>query len=287
MPGRAWGRASVTPSRCSTARPSPSSASSSRRPTATAHRGRRPRQPSVPDDQSSNWLVDAATRLVGRRARAQRRRRDGALPRRAARPAAGLGAARGDLAPASAAATTRCAVGAARGGDGADRGRAAGRPGVRGRRAPTGAEPRADGRHRRHAAPGAPGRAGRGRRARFRGRGARRGPRHRRRPGRCCRSCSGTPAPGFGPFDVPWLHLVGIAGFGLLSALLAAVVPAWIASRQDVVAVLAGRRGDAPGLRSPILGVVLLGVGIAGVGRRRDRAASSRSPSRRSWPCSA
>ena len=32
--------------------------------------------------------------------------------------------------------------------------------------------------------------------------------------------------------------------FGLLSALLAAVVPAWIASRQDVVAVLAGRRGD-------------------------------------------
>ena len=68
-----------------------------------------------------------------------------------------------------------------------------------------------------------------------------------------------------GPFDVPWLHLVGIAGFGLLSALLAAVVPAWIASRQDVVAVLAGRRGDrAPNLRSPILGLVLLGVGIAG-----------------------
>ena len=68
-----------------------------------------------------------------------------------------------------------------------------------------------------------------------------------------------------GPFDVPWLHLVGIAAFGLLSALLAAVVPAWIASRQDVVAVLAGRRGDrAPNLRSPILGLVLLGVGIAG-----------------------
>lgn len=32
-----------------------------------------------------------------------------------------------------------------------------------------------------------------------------------------------------GPFDVPWLHLLGIAGFGLLSALLAALVPAWIA----------------------------------------------------------
>ena len=69
----------------------------------------------------------------------------------------------------------------------------------------------------------------------------------------------------FGPFDVPWLHLLGIALFGLLSAVLAAVVPAWIASRQDVVAVLAGRRADKrPSLRSPILGVVLLGVGIAG-----------------------
>ena len=69
----------------------------------------------------------------------------------------------------------------------------------------------------------------------------------------------------FGPFEVPWLHLVGIAGFGLLSALLAAVVPAWIASRQDVVAVLAGRRGDRkPGLRSPLLGALLLGGGVAG-----------------------
>ena len=41
----------------------------------------------------------------------------------------------------------------------------------------------------------------------------------------------------------------------MLSAFLAAVVPAWIASRQDVVAVLAGRRGDRkPSLRSPLLG---------------------------------
>ena len=69
----------------------------------------------------------------------------------------------------------------------------------------------------------------------------------------------------FGPFEVPWLHLVGIAGFGLLSAFLAAVVPAHLASRQDVVAVLAGRRGDrAPSLRSPLLGLVLLGVGVVG-----------------------
>jgi putative ABC transport system permease protein len=69
----------------------------------------------------------------------------------------------------------------------------------------------------------------------------------------------------FGPFDVPWLHLLGITLFGLVSAVLATVVPAWIASRQDVVAVLAGRRADKrPSLRSPILGVVLLGAGVAG-----------------------
>jgi putative ABC transport system permease protein len=69
----------------------------------------------------------------------------------------------------------------------------------------------------------------------------------------------------FGPFEVPWLHLAGVAGFGMLSAFLAAVVPAHLASRQDVVAVLAGRRGDrAPSLKSPLLGLVLLGVGIGG-----------------------
>ncbi|GAB3243453.1 ABC transporter permease [Nocardioides dilutus] len=68
-----------------------------------------------------------------------------------------------------------------------------------------------------------------------------------------------------GPFEVPWLHLAGVAGFGMLSAFLAALVPAFIASRQDVVAVLAGRRGDrAPSLKSPLLGLVLLGGGIAG-----------------------
>lgn len=69
----------------------------------------------------------------------------------------------------------------------------------------------------------------------------------------------------FGPFQVRWPHLLGIAGFGLLSAFLAAVVPAWIASRQDVVAVLAGRRGDrAASRRSPFVGLVLLAVGVVG-----------------------
>ena len=69
----------------------------------------------------------------------------------------------------------------------------------------------------------------------------------------------------FGPFDVPWLQVLAVAGFGLLAALLAALVPAWLASRMDVVAVLAGRRGDAPAsVRSPILGLALIGVGVAG-----------------------
>jgi len=66
-----------------------------------------------------------------------------------------------------------------------------------------------------------------------------------------------------GPFGFNPLHLLLIACFGLLSAFLAAVVPAWIASRQDVVAVLSGRRGDRrPSLRSPVLGVLLLAIGI-------------------------
>lgn len=69
----------------------------------------------------------------------------------------------------------------------------------------------------------------------------------------------------FGPFEVPWPLLLVVAAFGFLSAVLAAVVPAFSASKHDVVAVLAGRRGEGrPSVRSPILGLVLLGGGIAG-----------------------
>jgi putative ABC transport system permease protein len=69
----------------------------------------------------------------------------------------------------------------------------------------------------------------------------------------------------FGPFQLRWTHLAGIAAFGFLSAFLAAIVPAWIASRQDVVAVLAGRRGDrAASRRSPFVGIGLLGLGMLG-----------------------
>jgi putative ABC transport system permease protein len=68
----------------------------------------------------------------------------------------------------------------------------------------------------------------------------------------------------FGPFELPWLYLLAITVFGLVSAVLASVVPAWLASRQDVVAVLAGRRGDRrPRASTPVVGLVLLGVGIA------------------------
>ena len=68
----------------------------------------------------------------------------------------------------------------------------------------------------------------------------------------------------FGPFELPWRYLAAVAAFGLVAALLASVVPAWLASRQDVVAVLAGRRGDRrPRASTPVVGLVLLGVGIA------------------------
>ncbi|GAB3078522.1 FtsX-like permease family protein [Nocardioides zeae] len=67
-----------------------------------------------------------------------------------------------------------------------------------------------------------------------------------------------------GPFDVPWGTVLAVASFGVVSALLAAVVPAWLASRTDVVAVLAGRRGDDhPGHRSPVVGAVLAALGVA------------------------
>lgn len=68
----------------------------------------------------------------------------------------------------------------------------------------------------------------------------------------------------FGPFEVPWPLLAVVACFGLAAAVLAAVAPAFSASRQDVVAVLAGRRGEGrPSRRSPVLGLVLVGAGLA------------------------
>ncbi|MDR6173860.1 putative ABC transport system permease protein [Nocardioides zeae] len=76
-----------------------------------------------------------------------------------------------------------------------------------------------------------------------------------------------------GPFDVPWGAVLAVASFGVVSAVLAAVVPAWLASRTDVVAVLAGRRGDdRPGHRSPVVGAVLVALGVvAAVAGALDR----------------
>lgn len=76
-----------------------------------------------------------------------------------------------------------------------------------------------------------------------------------------------------GPFDVPWPMVLAVATFGLVSALLAAFVPAWLASRSDVVATLGGRRAEARGsIRSPLVGLVLVVIGVLGVvGGATDR----------------
>lgn len=68
----------------------------------------------------------------------------------------------------------------------------------------------------------------------------------------------------FGPFEVPWLQVLAVAVIGFASAICAAIVPAWIASRQNVVGVLSGRRSESvPSRRSPVIGLVLVAGGIA------------------------
>lgn len=69
----------------------------------------------------------------------------------------------------------------------------------------------------------------------------------------------------FGPFQVSVRDALVIAACGLFSAVLAALAPAFAAGRQDVVAVLSGRRGQTRSPRwSPLLGALLLGAGVAG-----------------------
>ncbi|UMG94047.1 FtsX-like permease family protein [Nocardioides sp. TF02-7] len=199
---------------------------------------------------------------VGRRPGAQRARRARHLPRGAHRPAARLGAAGRD--PGARAAGRRRRADGARPDrhDGAARGGAPRRPGVRRPRQGTSPCPRPGRRGRRH-------------------------PRQARRTvlasGVVVGAVGGVVGvalgvlvgrlalplaqrlddTAFGPFEVPWPLLALVAGFGLVSAVLAAIVPAYSASRQDVVAVLGGRRGEGrPSHRSPVLGAVLLLVGI-------------------------
>jgi putative ABC transport system permease protein len=77
-----------------------------------------------------------------------------------------------------------------------------------------------------------------------------------------------------GPFDVRPLELLGVVLVGTGTAVLAAVVPAWLAARQDVVNALTGRRGIVRSSRTvPVIGLVaaVIGAVIALEGaRRRD-----------------
>ncbi|MEV0191247.1 FtsX-like permease family protein [Kitasatospora purpeofusca] len=68
----------------------------------------------------------------------------------------------------------------------------------------------------------------------------------------------------FGHFDLQPLDLLGILLIGLVTGLLAAVVPAVQASRQDVVAALTGRDNLKPPSRKlALLGLLMLGGGSA------------------------
>lgn len=64
-------------------------------------------------------------------------------------------------------------------------------------------------------------------------------------------------------FHLPWLILLGIVAFALLIGWLSALMPARNASRFDIVSALRGaRRPPAPSIRRPLVGLILLGVGI-------------------------
>ncbi|HET8614692.1 MAG TPA: FtsX-like permease family protein, partial [Actinomycetales bacterium] len=66
-----------------------------------------------------------------------------------------------------------------------------------------------------------------------------------------------------GPWDVDWRSTGAALALGAVASVVAAWVPARAASRADVVAVLAGRRGQTRTRRGwPMLGVLLVAVGI-------------------------
>jgi putative ABC transport system permease protein len=75
-----------------------------------------------------------------------------------------------------------------------------------------------------------------------------------------------------GGFRVFPVALAALAGLAVLTGVLAALVPAWISSRQDVVTALAGRRGITRSRRRwVVLGAVLVavGAGVSATGARR------------------
>jgi putative ABC transport system permease protein len=78
-----------------------------------------------------------------------------------------------------------------------------------------------------------------------------------------------------GGFQVFPEALAALAGLAVATGVLAALVPAWVASRQDVVTALAGRRGITRSRRRwVVLGAVLAaaGVGVAATGAWRVEA---------------
>ncbi len=96
-----------------------------------------------------------------------------------------------------------------------------------------------------------------------------------------------------GRLDVRPAELAAIAFVGVLAAVLAALLPARTAARQDVVTALAGRRPVAPARRRMWLaGVTVAGAGaaIAAFGAKGDNALRSWSSPGRRWrrsgPCS-
>ncbi len=79
-----------------------------------------------------------------------------------------------------------------------------------------------------------------------------------------------------GSFGVPPLQAAGLALLGAVTGVLAALVPARGAARQDVVAALTGRRGTVRTRhRYPVIGVALFGLGAAMAGAGAAAAASA------------
>jgi putative ABC transport system permease protein len=66
-----------------------------------------------------------------------------------------------------------------------------------------------------------------------------------------------------GPFEVPWASVAGVAVLGVVSGLIAALVPAVQAARQSPAQVLAGRQGESRDRAGrPVLGLVLVVAGL-------------------------
>lgn len=78
-----------------------------------------------------------------------------------------------------------------------------------------------------------------------------------------------------GPLEINWRDVLLTGGVGTLSAVLAALAPALIAGRQDVLAGLTGRRGTTGrSLRSFTLGMVLVAIGVVGCVQAANPASS-------------